>query len=219
MERDEGVAALLRAVARPDLACAGLALEPAKRVNHRVPDVVDAGGIDALGLEVVVRLGAVREEDVREPVGEHAVLLLRHRPVAGAEPRLDVGDADPELGGRERAGQRRVHVAAHDDELGALFEQHALEGDEREAGLLPVRAGPDPEEAVRPREAEVVEDLRRHALVVVLARVDDELAEEATPPARLDDRRHLDEVRASSDCEDDRRHVLPGSQCDAGLGR
>ena len=134
-------------------------------------------------------------------------------------PRLDVGDADSELGGRERAGERRVHVAAHDDELGALFEEHALEGDEREAGLLPVRAGPDPEEAVRPREAEVVEDLRRHALVVVLARVDDELAEEATPPARLDDRRHLDEVRASSDCEDDRRHVLPGSQCDAGLGR
>jgi hypothetical protein len=102
-----------------------------------------------------------------------------------------------------------VHVAAHDDEVGPLLEQDALEGDEREARLLAVGAGADAEEAVRPGEAEVVEDLRRHALVVVLARVHDELAKEPAPPARLDDGRHLDEVRACSDCEDDRGHVLP----------
>ena len=77
-------------------------------------------------------------------------------------PRLDVGDADSELGGRERAGERRVHVAAHDDELGALFE-HALEGDEVKPVCSPCEPDPIPRKRSgrgKPRSSRISVDMR-----------------------------------------------------------
>ena len=101
---------------------------------------------------------------------------------------------DAQLRRRERAREGCVHVAAHDHELGRVLEEHALEGDEREPRLLAVRARADSEEAVRLREAEVVDDLGGETLVVVLAGVHHDLTEEPAPAGRLDDGRHLDEV-------------------------
>ena len=65
-------------------------------VVHHVPDLVDALG-DALGREV--RDGHVgrAEEQAGEAVDEHAVQLLRHGAVEGAQAGLDVGDGHEEL--------------------------------------------------------------------------------------------------------------------------
>ncbi len=194
VERHEHVAALVDAVPAPHRAVAGGVLEPPQRVDHRVADVADARRVDALVREVLFRLGAVRQQQVGEPVGEHPVDLLGHGPVARAEPRLEVGDGDAELRRRERAGDRGVHVTGHDHESRALVEQDALERHQHLGGLLAVGAGADAERVIGSREPEIVEDLLRHPAVVVLARVDHELPRVAAPVQRGDQRRHLHEV-------------------------
>ena len=82
----------------------------------------------------------MREEDGAHVVGEAAVVLLRHRRVEAAEARLDVRDRNPELRRRERARERRVDVAGHDDERGLVLDEHRLDPDERTRRLLRVTA-------------------------------------------------------------------------------
>jgi hypothetical protein len=171
-------------------------LEAPQRVDHRVADEANPGGVDPLDREVGRGLGAVREEDVGQPVGEDAVDLLGHRPVERAQPGLDVRDRDAELGGREGDGERRVDVTAHAHQIGLLLEQHALERLERPRSLHAVRPGADTEEDVGLGELEVRQHLRRHPLVVVLPGMDDALRDVAAVLERGDDRRHLHEVRA-----------------------
>ena len=60
---------------------------------------------------------AVRQEQRRQVVGDDAVALLGHRPVVAAQAGLDVADADAVLGRGDRAGECRVDVSCHDDEL------------------------------------------------------------------------------------------------------
>jgi hypothetical protein len=115
-------------------------------------------------------------------------------------------DGNAELGGGQRACERGVDVPADDNEVGTLLGEDALECDQREPRLLAVRARADAEEAIGLREAEVVEDLRGHPLVVVLARVHDEPAKAVAAAGGVDDGRHLDEVRPGSDGEDDCAH-------------
>jgi hypothetical protein len=61
-------------------------------------------------------------------VGHEAVDFLGHRSHEAASASLDVGEGDPELRGGERAGERRVCVAANDDPLGPLYEEHRSAG-------------------------------------------------------------------------------------------
>src|SRR5262249_7628279 len=51
---------------------------PSQGVDHRVADEADALGRQALALEVVAGVTAGGEEQVREPVGDDTVHLLRH---------------------------------------------------------------------------------------------------------------------------------------------
>ena len=61
------------------------------------------------------RLRAVREQHVRQAVGEHAVDLLRHAPVERAQARLDVGDRRcRSLEAASAQRERGVHVAGDD---------------------------------------------------------------------------------------------------------
>ena len=78
-------------------------------------------------------------------VGELAVVLLRHRRVEAAEPRLEVRDRNAELRRGERAGERRVDVARRRRRaVGSPLEEHLLDADERARGLLAVRPEPTP---------------------------------------------------------------------------
>ncbi len=111
----------------PRPAVLGARLEAAQGVDHGVADEVDPAFIDALGDEVRRGFGAVGEEEVGEPIGEDAVDLLGHRPVPGAQAGLDVRNRDPELGCRQRHGERRVDVAADAHQFRWILEQDALE--------------------------------------------------------------------------------------------
>ncbi len=64
------------------------------------------------------------EQQRADVVGQHAVDFLGHAPVEGPQPRLEVGDRIMQLGGRECAGQCRIRVARHQDEIRQLSAMH-----------------------------------------------------------------------------------------------
>ena len=167
-----------------------------------LPTKCDALERDSLAREVVDRALGVDEEDAAQVVGEHAVVLLGHRRVEAAQARLEVRDRDVELHRGERAGERRVDVAGHDDELRPPLEQHLLDADERPRGLLAVGAGADAEEDVGLGQPELVEEDVGHLRVVVLARVDERDLDSGLLERAVDGRR-LHEVRARADHEGD----------------
>src|SRR5205823_14902499 len=71
-----------------------------------------------------------------------------------------------------------------------------LEGDENPGCLLRVRTRTDAELHIGPRELEILEESLRHVVVVVLARVHEDLLEDPGPLAHLgEDRRRLHEIR------------------------
>src|SRR6185295_4906024 len=86
-------------------------------IEHDVAYLVDALR-DALRLQVRHRGAGRGEQEARHAVDENPVELLRHRPIEGAEARLDVRDRDAELRRGECAGERRVRVAIDEDEVG-----------------------------------------------------------------------------------------------------
>jgi hypothetical protein len=177
-----------------------------QRVHHHVADPEHPPGLDALGGQVVVGVRRRGEQPVRQRVGEDAVDLLRHAPVARAQPGLQVGDGDLQLGRDQRAGDRGVHVADHHHRVAPAPGQPGLEPEHHGRGLLGVGAGPDAEVDVRGGDPEVGEEPVGHALVVVLAGVD----QAGLQPDRVQGAQHrgdLHEVRpgARDDGESHRR--------------
>ncbi len=142
----------------------------------------------------------MREEQLGDLVGEDAVDLLGHRPVAAAQARLDVGDRDLQVRAGERRRERRVDVARHDHQVGLLGGQDRRDRFEDAADLDRVRAGSDAEHVVGLGHAELVEEDLRHHPVVVLTGVDEHVPAVGVDRAQGgDDRRHLHEVRARPD--------------------
>ncbi len=196
VQRHEHVPADPQAVARGRVLRLDAASHRHQRVDHRVSDMVDVQLVPPLREQVLARLGRVREEDVRHRVGQHAVDLLGHRAVEGAQPGLDVGDGLSELAGDERGGKRRVHIARHQHHVGPLGEQDRLQALHRARGLQGVRTRAHAEAMVGLGDSQLREEHLGHRLVVVLAGVHEHV-HELLPAAlqRRDDRRDLHEVR------------------------
>ena len=114
------------------------------------------------------------QQHVAHPVGDDAVDLLGHRPVAAAQAGLDVGDLESGLGADDRAGERRVDVADHGDGVATdVVERGASKADHHPTGLLGVAARAGAEVVVGLAQAELVEEHVAHRRVVVLAGVHD----------------------------------------------
>ncbi len=174
--------------------------EQARRVGHHVAHHVHAAR-DALGRQVAHRDVGRAQQQVGDGVDQHAVDLLRHRPVERAQARLDVGHRQAELRGRERRRQRRVGVAVDDDPVRRRGGQHRLDALQHARGRLGVRAGADLEPVGGRRDAELVVEDARQAVVVVLPRVDHHHVSQRGE--RQVQRRRLHELRAVADDGDD----------------
>ncbi len=166
-----------------------------QRVDHHVADEDDALRGNSLGVQV--GLGIVRrdQQQIGELVGEDAVDLLGHGPVAGAQAGFDVGDGDAELGGCEGRGQGAGDVADDDEELGAVAGELCLHGEQDRRGDLGVGGAVDLEHDIRLRDPEIAEEHLAHAGVMMLSRVNEsgrDVPAFELPP----DRRDLHEVRA-----------------------
>ena len=173
--------------------------QPDKRVDHHVADEADPVGVHALATQVLITVPRRREEQVGDAVGQHTVDLLRHGAVEGAEPRLDVGDADAALHGHERRGEGGVDVADDDDPVRLRLGQHRLEPRHDLRGLHGVGPGAHLEVHVRGGQSELLEEDPGHLLVVVLTGVDEDLLEAAPGLHRLVDGGDLHEVGPGSD--------------------
>jgi hypothetical protein len=148
------------------------------RVEHHVAD--DSHAVDdPFPAEVRRRHPARAEEECRDAIDDHAVELLGHRQVEGAQTGLDVRDREPRLGGRERAGERRVRVAVDEDCSRLLVERGALDSREHARDLFRVAAGAGFEPVRGRPEPELVEEDLRELRIVVLARVEHDFLDAA----------------------------------------
>ena len=135
-------------------------------------------------------------------VRDDSINLLGHRPIEGSQSGLDVSEGPPHLRRDERAGERRVRVSIHQDEVRLLPLEDVFETAHHLRGLPGMTAGSDSEVVVRPRHVQDVEEHVGHVLVVMLPGVDQNfLMMLSDLPAH---RRGFDELRA---CADDARDL------------
>ena len=171
--------------------------EPEAGVGHHVADHGDRAR-DALGLERRARALVRAEQQRGDPVDRDPVPLLRHRQVAAAQPRLDVGDRYARRDRRLGAREGRVRVAVDERPVGPL----ALErGEDPRAHRLRV-GGVEVEPVARLREPELLEEHLRQLAIPVLARVQHHLVEPRLAQ-RDGERPRLDELRAVADDGED----------------
>ncbi len=167
------------------------------RIGHHVADH-DRPPRDAFGGEDRDRPLVGAEQERRQAVDLDPRALLRHREVAAAEPRLDVGDGNAGGGGCPRAGERRVRVAEDDHGVGTLRVHDAANG-----GRQRLDVGRPQVEPVRGLgQAELLEEDPRELVVPVLAGVDDDLVDPRLAQ-RHRERGRLDELRPVADDGED----------------
>ena len=171
-----------------------------QRIDHHVADHHDAPGRHAFRREIAIRAFFGCEQQIGNRIREHAVDLFGHRAIETAQPRLNVDHPDAEFRRIQRAGDRRIHIADHQDRVRPLRFEHALERFDDAGGLLAVAARADLEIDVRLRQPQIAKKQRRHLRTVVLPGVHEHLRDAG---ALTGDGRHdgsdLHEVRACAD--------------------
>jgi len=91
----------------------------------------------------------------------------------------------------QRRRHRRIHVADHDHEVGALFEAHLFEADHHVARLHGVAGRSDFKVAIGHRQRQFSDETLGHRLVVVLPRIHENLANAGHAAERVHERRDL----------------------------
>jgi hypothetical protein len=117
-----------------------------------------------------------------------------------------VRDADAALDGRERTGDRRIHVAVDDDPVGLEALQHRVEIDEDLAGLNGMGVRTDSQVHIRFRKSQFVEEPVAHRHVIVLAGVKQDLLQPSTRTPGMKHRGHLHEIGARANYVEELRH-------------
>ena len=107
-------------------------------------------------------------------------------------------DLDAELRRYEGRGRRGVHIAVDDDPVRHLLDQDRLDALHDARGLRRMAQRADLEVDVGLANAEIVEEGAGQRIIVVLARVHDDLVD-TSPLARSKDRREFRKVRTCSD--------------------
>ena len=168
------------------------------RVEHHVADEMNGVLGDPFLAQISDCNPAGSEEERGEVISGHTIDLLRHTAIERAGARLHVRDRDVQLGGRERACERRIGVAVDQRPVRPFLQQHLLDSPKHAAGLLAVWSGADAEMMLRLCKLELLEEQVRHGCVVVLAGVHYDLAQ-ARSAQRARHRGRLDELRPVSD--------------------
>lgn len=150
---------------------AGAVLE--EGVDHGVADEEDALFRDAGLSEVGVGDFGGGEEIVGDAVGDHAVDLLGHAEVMGADAGFDVGDFHAHFLGDDGAGHGGGDIAYDEAEVGRGFHQELFVAGHDAGGLLCLCAGAGIEVDIGLGDAELLEEVGAHFFVVVLAGVDE----------------------------------------------
>src|SRR5680860_939765 len=113
------------------------------------------------------RFGA--KEPVANAVGDESMDCLRHRTVAAAKPRLDVGNRNVEFFGHNRAGESGVHITNHKYTVRAFLLANLLKGHHDLGSLLGMTATTTFEMMVRLGYAQLFKKYVAHITVIMLA--------------------------------------------------
>ena len=167
-------------------------------VDHDVADAHDGIGSATLGQQVLVSVGRRRQQQIHDRIGDRAIHLLGHRPVARAQAGLDVPTVDPRLRAHDRRGHRAVHVAHDQHRARPHGTEESFQPHHHCAGLLRVRARADSQIDRGSRHTEILEEDLRHRLVVVLPRVYNGVRDPRSLERGMD-RRRLHEIRPRPD--------------------
>src|SRR3990172_1556339 len=170
-----------------------------QRIDHHISYKVNLGGIDAFALEVLIGVTARGEQDAGERVGDETIDFFGHRPIETPKAGFNMRDADQEFGGHDRASHGRVDVADHDHEVRLLLLANLLEFHHDSSGLIGVRPGANAEVNVGDRNAQVAKKNVGHAVVIVLARVDQNALQSRFALHLFHDWRDLHEVGPRAD--------------------
>ena len=146
-------------------------------VDHGVADEEDPLLRHPRPAQVGVSKLAGGEEPVGDAVGDHAVDLLRHGPVAGADAAFHMGHRDAQLLGGDGAGHGRGHVAHHQAQARRGVQQQAFVAGHDGCRLLGLGTGAHLQVHVRLRDAELLEKGPRQAGVIVLAGMHEAVAQ------------------------------------------
>ena len=160
---------------------------------------MNLGGVDAFAQQILVAIGRWRKQQIGKLVGQQAIDFFGHGAIARAQSGLDVTDGNSELGTDQRRGDRRVHVAIDEDEIGLALEQDGLECQHDGGGLLGVGAGTDFQVVVGLRHFQLLEKYVRHGGVVVLPGVDQSLPHSGMRRQRAQDGSGFHEIRPGAD--------------------
>ena len=204
MQGDEHEVPALHRVAAEHGRAVHVVEEPEEAVDHRVADELDAVARDPLGRQVLHGVRGGAEQHVGDAVGEDAIHLLGHLPVAGAQAGLDMSDGDVQLGRGQRRRQGGVDVTGDQHQVGGMLQQVGLDSGERGGRLLGVAARADAEVGVGLAHLEALDEPAGEGLVVVLARVQEADRDPLGLLQRGDHRSRLDEVRPRSHDREDR---------------
>ena len=206
MQRNHRVVVILEGPSSGDIDRARPGQHRHERVDHDVADHDGPFGVETLGREVFKRVCRRHQEEIREPVREHAVDLLGHSPVVASQPSLHMGETTSklvfELGRDESARERRIDVANHHDPVGSRADEHGFESLHHLRGLLCVRSGPHAERVIGFRQLQVTKKRVGHCRVGMLSGVNQQ-ALMSRRAQRGKHGRHFHEVGAGP-CDDQR---------------
>ena len=142
-------------------------------VGHDVADVVNARGNPLRG-QLTHRNLRGREKPRGQMIGHNAVDFFGHPAIEAAQSRLDVGHANVQLRRGQRPGHGRVRIAVNNHRVGLYF---AIRVRWRSASprFVRVRARADAQMPVGRRDVQLAKEYVRHVIVIVSARVYEEL--------------------------------------------
>ena len=150
-ERDEAVSARCQAKPRERVAAQRPVLVSQQAVHHDVAHQADPFIGAPFGPQAGDGVGRRGEEVVADPVGDRPVDLGRPWPVLAAQTGPDMAEQCPGLRRHQRAGQRRVRVPRHYDDVGPQPLGQRLERRQHRGRPGRVTAGAGPEIVVRPQ--------------------------------------------------------------------
>ena len=125
-------------------------------------------GSESLFSQVIQSGLGRRKKQRRYMVCGYAVQFLRHTLVVASQSGLHMYHRHSSLHSDQRSGYRRIGVAVNYQRVKVLFGEDAFNARHHLASLIGVRAATDVQIIVRARYAKLIEEYRRHFLVIVL---------------------------------------------------
>src|SRR5207244_1464847 len=133
-------------------------------------------GFDSFAKQVLVGISRRSKEQSRKLVSDEPVDLFRHTAIPGSQSSLNVPDGHKKLGANQGGSHGGVYIAVNQDQVRFALQNDRLQPRDDFGRLLSVAAGTDAKIHIGCRHFELLEEDARHVWIVMLAGMDQRLA-------------------------------------------